>query len=226
MKSAIPFLLMVFVGLGFTHSAKSQAVQTIKSLEQQYLGTFRINPKSEGLIGTPFLFDNPPLGTIRLIDGKDYSEIPINILLEKNEVYIQPNGEDSDPFLVRNWDWVKIQGAEERNFKLEYLQGKPQVVEFLYEKDGEKYIAFHKKTLIRPSGQRDGYSGPQYDTFRHDIKYFKLKGMQETEIKTNSAGLKEWAGSRNDELKEYIKEHKIDLKDPVDMKKIISFIVN
>ena len=226
MKSAIPFLLFVFIGLGSIHPAKSQTVQTINGLQQQYLGTFRINPKSDGVMGTPFLFDIPPLGTIGLSGGKDYSEIPFNILLEKNEVYIQTGGEDSEPLLVRNWEWIEIPGEEKRSFKMEYLQGKPQLVEMLYEKDREKYIASHKKTLIRPSGQRDGYSGPQYDTFRHDIKYFKLEGMNTMEIKTNSAGLKEWAGNRNAELKEFMKEKKLNPDNPSDMKKIITFLVN
>ena len=217
---------MFFLVLASIHSSKSQTNPSLNSQYQQYLGTFRINPKSDGLKGTPFLFDVPPLGKIGLEGGKDYSEIPFNILLDKNEVYIQTGGEDSEPLLLRNWEWIEVPGEEVRRFKMEYLQGKPQLVEILFEKDGEKYIASHKKTLIRPSGQRDGYSGPQYDTFRHDIKYFKIKGMQSTEIKTNSAGLKEWAGGRNDEMKEFIKENKLDPNDPLGMKKIITFLIN
>ncbi|MCL6259796.1 hypothetical protein M3O96_11900 [Aquiflexum sp. TKW24L] len=226
MKRFTTFLFILILGLGYIPFAKSQTNTSLNSQNQQYLGTFRINPKSDGLKGTPFLFDVPPLGKIGLDGGKDYSEIPFNILLEKNEVYIQTGGEDSEPLLLRNWKWIEIPGEEVRNFRIEYLQGKPQVVEILFEKEGEKYIASHKKTLIRPSSQRDGYSGPQYDTFRHDIKYFILKGMQTTEIKTNSAGLKEWAGNRNDELKEFLKENKLNPSDPVDIKKIITFLVN
>jgi len=225
MKSLIPFLFVFILGLGCIHSAKSQTNPSLNNQNQQYLGTFRINPKSDGLKGTPFLFDIPPLGKIALDGGKDYSEIPFNILLEKNEVYIQTGGEDSEPLLLRNWKWIEIPGEEVRSFRIEYLQGKPQVVEILFEKEGEKYIASHKKTLVRPSSQRDGYSGPQYDTFRHDIKYFVLKGMQTTEIKTNSAGLKEWAGNRSEELKEFMKEKKLNPDNPLDMKKIITFLV-
>ncbi|WP_232826756.1 hypothetical protein [Cognataquiflexum aquatile] len=225
MKSLIPFLFVFILGLGCIYSAKSQTNPSLNNQNQQYLGTFRINPKSDGLKGTPFLFDTPPLGKIALDGGKDYSEIPFNILLEKNEVYIQTGGEDSEPLLLRNWKWIEIPGEEVRSFRIEYLQGKPQVVEILFEKEGEKYIASHKKTLVRPSSQRDGYSGPQYDTFRHDIKYFVLKGMQTTEIKTNSAGLKEWAGNRSEELKEFMKEKKLNPDNPLDMKKIITFLV-
>lgn len=226
MKILTTFLIIFGFGFCISHTAKSQAVQSIKSPEQQYLGTFRINPKSDGLKGTPFLFDVPPLGKIGLSGGKDYNDIPFNILLDKNEVYIQTGGDESEPLLLRNWEWIEIPGEEIRVFKTEYLQGKPQVVEILYEKDGKKYLASHKKTLVRPSSQRDGYSGPQYDTFRHDIKYFEIKGMQTTEIKTNSAGIKEWAGKRNDDLKEFIKENKLNPDDPLDMKKIIIFLVN
>ncbi|MCR9015877.1 hypothetical protein [Aquiflexum gelatinilyticum] len=226
MKKRFLTLILVIVSLSGSQHVRSQAIQSLNKQYQDYLGTFRVNPKSDGLKGTPFLFDTPPLGKIALDGGKDYSEIPFNILLEKNEVYIQTGGEDSEPLLLRNWKWIEIPGEEVRSFRIEYLQGKPQVVEILFEKEGEKYIASHKKTLIRPSGQRDGYSGPQYDEFRHNIKYFKIKGMQSAEIKTNSSGLKEWAGNKNDELKEFIKENKLDPNQPLDMKKIISFIVN
>lgn len=217
------------LGLIISFSISSQALMAqsnanIRPAESQYLGTFRINAKSDGLKGTPFLFDNPPNGRVKLAGGKEYESIPFNILLEKNEVYIQTDGEDSDPLLIRNWETIVIPDDGNRLFRTEYLNAKPQVLEILFEKDGEKFVAQHAKTLIRPSQQRDGYTGPQYDTFRHDIKYFRIKGMQAAEFKTNSAGLKELAGNKYENLREYIKNEKLKPDDPKDLSRILSYI--
>lgn len=202
----------------------AQSNANVQPAESKYLGTFRINAKSDGVKGTPFLFDNPPNGKIKLSGGKEYESIPFNILLEKNEVYIQTDGVDSDPLPVRNWETIVIPEDGNRLFRTEYLNGKPQVLEILFEKDGEKFVAQHAKTLIRPTQQRDGYTGPQYDTFRHDIKYFRIKGMQTVEIKVNTAGLKELAGSKYEDVRDYIKNEKLKPEDPKDMSKILSYI--
>lgn len=205
-------------------SLNAQSSSNITPAESQYLGTFRINAKSDGIKGTPFLFDVPPNGKIKLSGGKEYESIPFNILLDKNEVYIQTGGEDSDPLLLRNWETIVITEDSERLFRSEYVNGKPQVAEILFENQNEKYIALHTKTMIRATQQRDGYTGPQYDTFRHDIKYFQLKGIQTVEFKSNAAGLKELAGARYDLARDFIKKEKLKPDDPRDMSRILSYI--
>lgn len=222
MKSTILFLIFTLF-LSLT-DLFAQSNANIRPAESKYLGTFRIDAKSDGVKGTPFLFENPPNGRIKLAGGKEYESIPFNILLEKNEVYIQTEGVDSDPLPVRNWETIVIPEDGNRLFRTEYLNGKPQVLEILFEKDGEKFVAQHAKTLIRPTQQRDGYTGPQYDTFRHDIKYFRIKGMQTEEFKVNAAGLKELAGNKYDDLRNYIKDEKLKPEDPKDMSKILSYI--
>ena len=173
--------------------------------------------------GTPFLFEEPPLGNIALSNGKIYEEIPFNILLETSKVYIQTGGDDSQPLELRNWDWIKV-GEEERLFRMEYVSGKPRIAEILYENDKEKYIALHTKNLIKSTGTRDGYSGPQYDTYRAGINFLHIIGMQSNEIKTNSTGLKELAGDRYNDLKDFMKSKKIKSENPADMRKILIFL--
>lgn len=224
MKKSFKTILLISIGMMMAFSAKSQAIQTIKSTENRYLGTFRLNPKSDGLKGTPFLFEEPPLGNISLSNGKIYEEIPFNILLESSKVYIQTGGEDSPPLELKNWVCIKIGKEEERLFRMEYISGKPQIVEILYENEKEKYIALHSKNLVKATGNRDGYSGPQYDTYKAGIDFLLLIGMQSTEIKTNSSGLKDLAGDKYDALKDFMKSKKIKPENPVDMRKILIFL--
>jgi hypothetical protein len=223
MKKSFNTVLLFSIGMMMAFSANSQVIQTIKSPQIEHSGVFRLNPKSDGLKGTPFLFEEPPLGNISLSNGKIYEEIPFNILLETSKVYIQTSGDDSQPLELKNWDWIKV-GVEERLFRMEYISGKPQIVEILYENDKEKYIAVHTKNLVKATGSRDGYSGPQYDTYKAGINFLHIIGMQSNEIKTNSTGLKELAGDRYNDLKDFMKSKKIKSENPADMRKILIFL--
>lgn len=207
-------------------SAFSQAIQTIKSPENRHMGTFRLNPKSDGVKGTPFLFDIPPMGNISLSNGNVHDQVPFNILLETNTVYIQTGGEDSEPLPLKNWNWIKTGGEDERLFRMEFVSGKSQLVEILFENNQGKYVAVHSKTLVKPSGVRDGYTGPQYDTFKHDIKYLIIEGMQSTELKTNISAMKDLAGDRFNDLKDFMKKNKLKPENPIDLRKILIFLLN
>ena len=220
MKKLLVFILL----LGPVSASFSQAIQTIRSPENKYTGTFRLNPKSDGVKGTPFLFDIPPMGNISLSNGNVHDQVPFNIFLETNTVYIQTGGEDSEPLPLKNWQWIRTGDEDQRLFRMEYVLGKPQIAEILYEKGQEKYLALHSKNLMKPSGVRDGYTGPQYDTFRHEIKFMVLNGMQSAEFKTNTAGLKELAGDKYDDLRNYIKSEKLKPENPIDLRKILIFL--
>lgn len=187
-------------------------------------GSFRLNAKSDGVKGTPFLFEVTRLGKISLPGGKVYEEIPFNILLEKNEVYIQMGGEDNPPMVVKKWDWIETLEDNPRTFKTETVGGQARVVELIYEKDKVKIIAIHSKTLVKNEIVRDGYSGPQYDTYRHNVQFYKMEAVRSEELKLNNAGLKSIAGNRFEELKEFIKLEKLKPEEPQDLRRIFIFL--
>ncbi|WP_228779880.1 hypothetical protein [Aquiflexum lacus] len=226
MQKQFRYILIFLIGGMQAFSAFSQAIQTIRSPENQYSGTFRLNPKSDGVKGTPYLFEIPPMGNISLNNGNVHDQVPFNILLETNTVYIQTGGEDSEPLALKNWQWIKTMGEDERLFKMEFVSGKSQLVEILFENENGKYVALHSKTLVQPSGVRDGYTGPQYDTYKHDIKYLFIKGMQSSELKTNSSGMKDLAGEKYNELKNFIKTEKLKPENPTDLRKILIFLLD
>ncbi|WP_373524314.1 hypothetical protein [Aquiflexum sp.] len=226
MQKHFKYLLLILMGMMWTYSAFSQAIQTIRSPENQQTGTFRINPKSDGVKGTPFLFEIPPMGNISLSNGNVHKQVPFNIFLETNTVYIQTGGEDSEPLPLKNWNWIKTGEEDERLFRMEFVSGKSQLVEILFENDQGKYIAVHSKTLVNPSRVRDGYTGPQYDTFRHDIKFLFIEGMQSTEFKANTSALRDLAGDRYNDLKDFMKKNKLKPENPIDLRKILIFLLN
>ncbi|UJP64119.1 hypothetical protein [Mongoliitalea daihaiensis] len=217
-------LLMAFIGVVGVHST-TLAQTPVQEYTYDVSRSFRLNPISVGIKGTPFLFERAALGTIVLSKGKVYEDIPFNINLDKGELFIQTEGVDSDPFLVRNWERVETVDSSPRIFTKERIGLKQEITEELWKDEGRKIVAVHRKTFIQPYVQRDGYSGPQYDEFRYDISYFQLEGMQSKEIKTTKSGLKTFAGSKDKAVQDLIKQERLKVEQPADFKRIVTFIL-
>jgi hypothetical protein len=216
--------LMLFIGLVLSESLIAQSISTVRANDLDYGRAFRFNVKSDGVKGTPFLYDEPKSAKISLDGGKVYDNIPFNILPEKEEIYIQTGGEESDPLILKNWIWLETLEDSPKLFRMEYIDGKQRIVEILFEKDRDKYVAVHSKYLVKPSNLKDGYTGPQYDTYKPDIKFFKINGLQSTEFKGNTSGLKDLAGNRYNELRDLIKSEKLKPENSEDMKKVLVFL--
>ena len=216
--------VLLLLGMLGSESLFGQSISTVRSNDVDYGRAFRFNVKSDGVKGTPFLYDEPKSAKIALDGGKVYDNIPFNILPEKEEVFIQTGGEESDPLVLKNWNWLETLEDSPKLFRLEYIEGKQRIVEILYEKDSEKFVALHTKYLVKPSNLKDGYTGPQYDTYKPDVNFYKINGLQSIEFKGNTSGLKDLANNRHNELRDYIKSEKLKPENPDDMKKVLAFL--
>lgn len=224
--SAVGFLSMVLVCF-LVFPSWGQSVSTMNpNNDVDYGRAFRFNVKSDGVRGTPFLYDEPITANIFLSGGKVYEGIPFNIFPEKEEIYIQTGGEESDPLLLKNWEWLQTLEEDPKLFRLEYVEGKQRIVEILYEQDREKFVALHTKYLVKPTTLKDGYTGNQYDTYKPDVKFYKINGLKTTEIKTSNSGLKELAGGKYNELRGLIKSEKLKPEQSQDMKRILGFLMD
>jgi hypothetical protein len=220
------FKSIFFTSLLFWGLANQISAQTpVQEYAHDPARSFRLNPISSGVKGTPLLFEQAQLGNILLSNGKTYQGIPFNIKLDKGELFIQTAGVDSDPFMVKNWERVETADINTRVFTKEQVGTKTEIVETLWKGNGLRIIAVHRKTFVQPYVQRDGYSGPQYDEFRYDISYFQVEGMKFTEIKTTKAGLKAFAGTKEKAVDDLIKREKLKLDQPGDFMKIISLVM-
>jgi hypothetical protein len=217
-------LIVIALKLSVIGYVKAQSVTSLQQQEVDYGRAFRFNVKSDGIKGTPFLYDEPIAANISLKGGKVYENIPFNFLPEKDEIYIQTGGPESDPLVLKNWEWLQTLEQHPKLFKLEYLDGKERIVEILFEKDREKYVAIHLKYLVKPTNLKDGYTGPQYDTYRPDVRFYKINGLSSAEFKGNTSGLKELAKDQYNALREYVKVEKLKPERSEDMKKVLSFL--
>ncbi|PRY90962.1 hypothetical protein [Mongoliibacter ruber] len=220
LRNLVGMLFVVFI----SGDLIGQSISTLKQNDIDMGRAFRFNPKSDGVKGTPFLYEEAPKAKIALKGGKIYDEIPVNILPEENEVYIQIGEMEDDPLLVKNWEWLETFEENPKLFKMVYLEGKERIVEILYEDGKEKYVALHKKNLIKPTTLKDGYTGPQYETYRPDTRFYKVSGLSSEEFKGNNSSLKDISGSKYSQVKSYIKDNKIKTDQSAGMKKVLAFI--
>lgn len=176
-----------------------------------------INSRTIGIKGTPFLFDDAVYGDILLPNGKTHLKIPFNFEMVNEELVIKIAGDDNPPFPVRKWISVETKDENPRKFVLENIQAKPRIVEYLGEWEGFKIVALHSKKLYKPTHLPDSYSAPQYDTYQHFIRFFKIKGLQFEELKINQF-VKDLGGK---EIKDFIKSNKLKVDDPVDLKMLL-----
>lgn len=218
----IGYVFLCFIVFSFESAA--QSISTVRQNDLDYGRAFRFNKKSDGIKGTPFLYEEPPMAKVALSGGKVYDEIPVNILPEKEAVYIQIGDESTEPLVLRNWDWLTILGENSRTYRLEYIEGKQRIVEIMLENGKEKYVALHTKNLVKPTNLKDGYTGPQYDVYRPSTKFFIINGMSSEEFKGNSSGVKELAENRYNDVKNLIKDEKLKPERAEDMKRVLEFI--
>lgn len=217
-------LIMIFITMGPVWAQSVTSMNRNNDLD--YGRAFRFNAKSDGVKGTPFLYEEPMSAKIALANGKIYEDIPFNIYPENEEVFIQTGGEDSEPLILKNWDWLQTLEEHPKLFRLEYLEGKQRIVEILYEKDRDKFVALHSKYLVKPTTLKDGYTGPQYDVYKNNVRFYKINGLKSTEIKPNNAGMKELAQAQYSQLRNFIKEEKLKPEQTQDMKRILQFLMD
>lgn len=172
-----------------------------------------INAKTVGIKGTPFLFDNAIYGDILLPNGTTHLKIPFNFEMVKEELVIKM-ADDDNPFPVRKWISVETKDENPRRFVMENIEAKPRIVEYLGEWEGFKIVALHSKKLYKPTHLPDSYSSPQYDTYQHYVRFFKVKGLQYEELKLNQFV----KGLGGKEVADFIKSNKLKVDDPVDLK--------
>ncbi|AFL85239.1 hypothetical protein Belba_2695 [Belliella baltica DSM 15883] len=176
-----------------------------------------INARTVGVKGTPFLFDDAVFGDILLPNGTTHLKIPFNFEMVKEELVIKMSDDDNPPFPVKKWISVETKDENPRKFILENIEAKKRIVEYIGEWEGFKIVALHSKKLYKPTNLPDSYSSPQFDTYQHYIKFFKIKGLQFEELKVNQF-VKDLGGK---EIKEFIKSNKLKVDDPVDLKMLL-----
>jgi len=179
-------------------------------------------PKSSGTIGSAFIFDEMPKGDLMMANGKIYQGIYINIFPEKAEIFIRSEEkEDAKVVILDNKKVEKIIfEASERTFVPMKVEDKLHVAEIIVDGDEGKLVALHEKKFNKATVGGGYNSGPHYDSYQHIIRYYRFSEKGAEEIKSNKTGLKVLDSENWKTLQDYVKSNKLDLNDPVAMRKL------
>ncbi|QYH39566.1 hypothetical protein GYM62_12540 [Algoriphagus sp. NBT04N3] len=183
-----------------------------------------VNPKSEGIIGSPFLFEEMKNATVVMQTGKIHENILANIYFEKSELLVQlrPNYTvvpelseiESITFLDNNMV-----------FKPAFLDGKWEYAYQLIQLPQKQVLAtFEKRFQKADVGGAYNY-GSKFDQFKEILSYFIVQDGEIKKVKKSKSGLKHLESSFWKEVESYLKENELDLNNPAEMKKVFEILL-
>lgn len=199
--------------------------QTLIDLKDNYATYIGLQPKSEGVIGSPFLFDELKNARISMITGKVHDNVLVNILSERDELYVQikPNN-----IVVPEISYIEsiLIKDDSTVFQPFQLNNRRVYVQHLLEINGKDYIAYKEKKFVKATVGGAYNTGSKFDEYKEVISYFYIQDEEILEIKKNNSGLKLLAGENWEEARKFVKEKNIDFTDTDEIVQLILFIEN
>ena len=199
-----------------------QTLMDLRDNQGTYVG---LQPKSEGVIGTPFLFEDMVKADIYLKNGKQHEDVMLNIYPEKSEFFVQlPNKHVVSPELNTIEKVILKDGN--KVYKPMQVNGKLEVVQVLFEDEEEKFIA-HKYKKFQKATVGGAYNTTSnFDTYKDVVYYYRVKDGTLEEIKQNNSGLKTLAGNDWKKARSFVKDNNINWAEPSNALQLYLFTKN
>lgn len=224
MRAVILIFLLILNHSVFAQTAIGNADggQTLIDLRDNFATYIGLQPKSDGLIGTPFLFDDLRNAQIKMITDKVHQNVKANIMLEKGELYVEIKPKN---IVVPDISFIEfILFLEDSTVFIPFeINNKKTYVQKLLDREDDLYIVFFEKKLIKANVGGAYNTGSKFDEYKEVISYFHWKNGIINEIKKNNSGLKYLGGDNWKEVRDFVKRENIDFNETTDMLKVIQF---
>lgn len=221
-------LSILFVSLSFssfsqTAIGNSDGGQTFIDLKDNFATYIGLQPKSDGVKGTPFLFEDLKKAKIVMITGKIHDNVLANILPGQSQLYVQISPKN---IVVPEISYIEsILFVDDSSlFKPLELNNRLMYIQSILETNKKEYFASIEKKLVKANVGGAYNSGPKYDEYKEVISYYLLENSELTEIKKNNSGIKLLAGDKWKEARDFVKEEAIDFNKTSDMIKLLLYI--
>lgn len=216
------YFVMVCSLIAQTAVGNKDGKQTLMDLRDNYGTYIGLQPQSEGVIGTPFLFDEMVNASLHLKNGKQHEDVFLNIYPEKSEVFVQlPNKNVVSPELGTIEKIVLKESI--KVYKPIQINNRMEVVEVLFEDEEEKFIV-HKYKKFQKAVVGGAYNTTSnFDEYKEIVNYYRVTLNSLEEIKQNNNGLKTLSGNNWKLTKSFVKENNIDWNESSDALKIYMF---
>lgn len=196
-----------------------QTFMDMKDNQGTYVG---LQPKSEGVKGTPLLFEEMVQAHIFLKNGKEHENIMINFYPEKAEVFIRlPNKNVVSPEL-NTIEKIVVNGTNDV-YKPRQINDRVEIVQVLFEDEEEEFVVHRYKKFQKATVGGAYNTTSNFDEYKDVIYYYLIKNGSREEIKQNNSGLKSLAGDDWKAARSYVKNNNLDWFKPSDALQIYLF---
>lgn len=217
------FVTFSFSVFSQTAVGNSDGGQTFIDLKDNFATYIGLQPKSEGVVGTPFLFDDLRKAKVVMITGKVHDNVLANILPSRSELYVQisPNN-----IVVPEISYIESILFLEDSLLFKPIESNKKAVFFqsILELNNKMYLAETEKKFVKANVGGAYNSGSKFDQYNEIITYYVLEDGNMMEIKKNNSGIKFLSGDNWKEARDFVKEQNIDYNNVSDMRKLFVFI--
>ncbi|RYE27173.1 MAG: hypothetical protein EOP45_02050 [Sphingobacteriaceae bacterium] len=179
--------------------------------------------KADDIKGSPYLNDNWVNASVKLNNGITYKEnMYVKYNQEKDELYFKGNNDETLSFV----DAVKeftIQNNELKYYKNGYKDIPGTSKNTFFEVLANGTLQLLKKTKVYIMENKDYGSAVTTKSYTKDIKYYIVSGDNAQQIKNDKKSLLNVLDDKKDQIEEYIKSNKSNLKSDVDLAKIVNY---
>lgn len=223
----IPFLVLIMFsgGSGFAQALTPSYSQISKT---PFFNSHDFISKEEDIEGSPLLFENWRSGKIILKDHKQYDDVLLNFIPSANKFYI--NQHDTIRELVASVDEIRIKDVShpddryyDRIFKNNLQGGELVKPGTFVEVLATGKIVMVKEYVKRTEG---AYSDGIVTFLKKYVLHstiFVINNNDIMPVRLNVHFLEKLTSDRKDQMKEFLKSKKINLKREADFKEAISY---
>lgn len=188
----------------------------------------------EGMKGSPFLDSAWHRGQLEYADGRVYPDVPLKYDMYRDELWVKNQIQQeviAFHHTVKRFV-IKLPDSDQRLVftKARYIEGlttlvePEQMVQVLY--DGEYTVVAERHKLIRKANYKGGYSQRRnFDEYLEiDPQYYLITSEEPVQkIKPKTRSVLRAFAPHEDVLKEFIKEHSLNVANPSDMARLIGY---
>lgn len=180
----------------------------------------------EGVVGTPYLFDQWENGNIFLVGGDTVSDIPIKYDLYSEQLLYRKSA-SLDSFIVNK---VVIKKFEIRDPKtgveLTFVktgENNDEFMELLYNGSSKLFLD-HQKPFIKADYKGPYSKGIKYDEYKNATQYYLLKKNSEfLKIRLNKSSILKSLSDKKKKIEEFIKKNDLDLNRELDVIRVLTY---
>ncbi|WP_343523310.1 hypothetical protein [Pedobacter sp.] len=213
------FLMLTFISL---KSYSQYALTPFADVQ----GTMLREIKYEDVKGSPYLSDNWTLGKVTTKSGKQYVDVPLKYnVMDDKLIFKHENGnqmyfvEPVTAFELNNL----ISGTSAK-----FVSGLPAIDHYnalsYYEVIFSGPISLFKKTNKVITESKEYGSALINKSFNTTLNYFTLSDGKISKITPNRKAISTLFPSKEQQLNDYLKKEKIDLKNDEDLKKLFAYL--